>query len=62
MGFLDSIKNKKYINAIHPDVKNLVYIEKHVPEHFNPNIHDDNFIKTSYKPKHPLYGQGGVRG
>lgn len=44
MGFFDAIKNKRYINEIHPSLKDLVYIEKHVPERFDPSRHEPSTI------------------
>lgn len=44
MGFFDTIKNKRYIDEIHPSLKDLVYVEKHVPENFDPHKHEPSTI------------------
>lgn len=44
MGFLDSIKNKKYVNAIHAGIKDMIYIEKHIPDDFDPHKHEPSTI------------------
>lgn len=44
MGFFDAIKNKRYINEIHPSLKDLIYIEKRVPDNFDPHRHEPSTI------------------